>query len=123
MQSSALPARRRQDVGDGVEPTLAGSPDARSPDRGRRQQRQLVRRRRPRRRRRDVVAARPLGHPPTLTRRLPDAVTLSPGTEPAAVLARVEGGTGCSVKDSFADLDLAPSGFQVLFDATWIRPR
>lgn len=51
----------------------------------------------------------------------PDAVTLSPGVDQAAVLVRVEHGTGCSVKDSFADLDLASSGFDVLFEATWIR--
>jgi hypothetical protein len=53
----------------------------------------------------------------------PDAVTLSSGAEHAALLARVEGGPGCSVKDSFADLDLAPSGFMVMFEATWIRHR
>ena len=27
---------------------------------------------------------------------------------------------GCSVKDSFADLDLSPHGFTVLFDARWL---
>ena len=53
----------------------------------------------------------------------PDAVTLSPGATPAAVLAGVTGGAGCSVKDSYADLDLFDSGFRVLFDATWIRYR
>ena len=37
------------------------------------------------------------------------------------MLERVEGGAGCSVKDSFAVLDLEPWGFHVLFDATWIR--
>jgi len=37
------------------------------------------------------------------------------------VLKRVEDGPGCSVKDSFAVLDLEPSGFHVLFEATWIR--
>ena len=51
----------------------------------------------------------------------PDAVTLSPEAEIAAVLERVEDGPGCSVKDSFAVLDLEPSGFHVLFEATWIR--
>jgi hypothetical protein len=30
-------------------------------------------------------------------------------------------GPGCSVKDSFAVLDLEPSGFHVLLEATWIR--
>jgi hypothetical protein len=53
----------------------------------------------------------------------PDAVTLVPGVEPTGLLDRIETGPGASVKDSFADLDLAPSGFEVLFDATWItRP-
>jgi hypothetical protein len=47
--------------------------------------------------------------------------TLSREAEVAAVLKRVEDGPGCSVKDSFAVLDLKPSGFQVLFEATWIR--
>jgi hypothetical protein len=51
----------------------------------------------------------------------PDAVTLSPEAEAAAVLKRVEDGPGCSVKDSFAVLDLKSSGFHVLFEATWIR--
>jgi hypothetical protein len=51
----------------------------------------------------------------------PDAVTLVPGADARAVLSRVDHGPGCSVKDSFADLDLAPVGFRVLFDATWIR--
>jgi hypothetical protein len=51
----------------------------------------------------------------------PDAVMLSPEAEAAAVLKRVEDGPGCSVKDSFAVLDLVPWGFHVLFEATWIR--
>lgn len=51
----------------------------------------------------------------------PDAVTLSPSADPRAVLRRIEGGVGCSVKDSFAILDLVPHGFRVLFEATWIR--
>ena len=51
----------------------------------------------------------------------PDAVTLSREAEAAAVLKHVEDGPGCSVKDSFAVLDLVPSGFHVLFEATWIR--
>ena len=37
------------------------------------------------------------------------------------MLKRVEDGPGCSVKDSFAVLDLKSSGFHVLFEATWIR--
>lgn len=51
----------------------------------------------------------------------PDAVTLSRGADADTVLSRVEGGAGCSVKDSFAELGLAPWGFHVLFQATWIH--
>jgi hypothetical protein len=51
----------------------------------------------------------------------PDAVTLSRGVDAETLLSRVEGGVGCSVKDSFAELDLTPWGFHVLFQATWIR--
>lgn len=50
----------------------------------------------------------------------PDAVTLVPGAAPEAVLARIDASPGCSVKDSFATLDLAPYGFRVLFAAEWI---
>ncbi|MGC4806921.1 hypothetical protein [Micromonospora sp. DT233] len=53
----------------------------------------------------------------------PDAVTLRPGVDAEALLARIDAGPGASVKDSFADLDLAPYGFRVLFAAAWIlRP-
>jgi hypothetical protein len=48
----------------------------------------------------------------------PDAVTLDPAATAADVLPYVDGSAGCSVKDSFATLDLA--GFTVLFEATWI---
>ena len=51
----------------------------------------------------------------------PDAVTLRRGVDGEALLARIDRSSGCSVKDSFADLDLAASGFDVLFDASWIR--
>ena len=51
----------------------------------------------------------------------PDAVTLSESADPAAMLSLVDGGPGCSVKDSFAVLDLERRGFHVLFEATWIR--
>ncbi|MFJ2826634.1 hypothetical protein ACIPC1_03355 [Streptomyces sp. NPDC087263] len=52
----------------------------------------------------------------------PDAVTLAPGADPAALTARIDTATpGASVKDSFADLDLTGSGFQVLFEAQWIH--
>ncbi|MGN6300028.1 MAG: hypothetical protein ACTHN8_02930 [Angustibacter sp.] len=52
----------------------------------------------------------------------PDAVTLAPGADPRVVLDRIDLATpGASVKDSFADLDLAPFGFEVLFAASWIH--
>lgn len=51
----------------------------------------------------------------------PDAVTLRPGVDPEALLARIDAGAGASVKDSFADLDLTAYGFRVLFDAQWIH--
>jgi hypothetical protein len=52
----------------------------------------------------------------------PDAVTLVPGADPAALAARIDiTAPGASVKDSFADLDLSEVGFQVLFDAQWIH--
>jgi hypothetical protein len=51
----------------------------------------------------------------------PDAVTLAPAVAPADVLRDIDTSAGCSVKDSFATLDLAPHGFEVLFEAEWIR--
>ncbi|MEU9103254.1 hypothetical protein AB0D54_02600 [Streptomyces xanthophaeus] len=51
----------------------------------------------------------------------PDAVTLVPGADPAALAARIDTAPGASVKDSFADLDLTGAGFQVLFEAQWIH--
>jgi hypothetical protein len=52
----------------------------------------------------------------------PDAVTLVPGADPAALATQIDTATpGASVKDSFADLDLAEAGFQVLFEAQWIH--
>lgn len=46
----------------------------------------------------------------------PDAVTLVPGVDPAALAAWIDiTAPGASVKDSFADLDLTEVGFQVLF--------
>jgi hypothetical protein len=50
----------------------------------------------------------------------PDAVSLSPGVAPMALLAKIDAREGCSVKDSFADLDLAAHGFEVLFRAEWL---
>ncbi|MFJ1762014.1 hypothetical protein ACIOD2_16945 [Amycolatopsis sp. NPDC088138] len=50
----------------------------------------------------------------------PDAVTLDPRATAADILPFVDDSPGCSVKDSFATLDLSGEGFAVLFDATWI---
>ncbi len=53
----------------------------------------------------------------------PDVVTLVPELSVPELLDRVDGGAGCSIKDSFASLDLTAAGFRVLFDAEWImRP-
>ncbi len=52
----------------------------------------------------------------------PDAVTLHPGAAPADFLPRIDTASpGCSVKDSFAALDLTPDGFTELFSAQWIH--
>ncbi|WP_407554076.1 hypothetical protein QOM21_29605 [Streptomyces sp. Pv4-95] len=52
----------------------------------------------------------------------PDAVTLTPEASAAELLPRVDARSpGCSVKDSFARLDLASAGFEVLFEAQWIH--
>ena len=50
----------------------------------------------------------------------PDAVTLSADVAAEELLARIDRGAGCSVKDSFATLDLTAAGFEVLFHAAWI---
>jgi hypothetical protein len=50
----------------------------------------------------------------------PDAVTLRPRLRAEHVLDRIDTAPGCSVKDSFADMDLSMAGFRVLFDAHWI---
>jgi len=49
----------------------------------------------------------------------PDAVTLAP--TPDDLLQRIDAGPGCSVKDSFAALDLSGYGFEVLFEAEWVH--
>lgn len=49
----------------------------------------------------------------------PEAVTLVPGLAAESVVSTLPQGAS-SVKDSFADVDLAPFGFDVLFDARWI---
>jgi len=51
----------------------------------------------------------------------PDAIMLEPTTSVSAVLAAIDTSAGCSLKDSFAWMDLAPDGFRVLFDARWIH--
>ncbi|MFB9390945.1 hypothetical protein ACFPM3_01255 [Streptomyces coeruleoprunus] len=51
----------------------------------------------------------------------PDAVSLAPDAGPDDVLTGVDTTPGCSVKDSFATLDLTDHGFTVLFDAQWIH--
>jgi hypothetical protein len=51
----------------------------------------------------------------------PDAVTLAPGVDARSLLGRIDDSDGASVKDSFHDLDLAPFGYRVLFEAEWIH--
>ncbi|MFF9864012.1 hypothetical protein ACF1G0_01040 [Streptomyces sp. NPDC013953] len=55
----------------------------------------------------------------------PDAVTLAPGLSPRDVRDLLDAvdrrAPGCSVKDSFADLDLTGHGFAPLFEARWIH--
>lgn len=53
----------------------------------------------------------------------PDAVTLTAAPDPLP--HRVDSSRGCSIKDSFASVDLSADGFRVLFEAEWIhrRPR
>jgi hypothetical protein len=50
----------------------------------------------------------------------PDAVTLDPAASVDAILAAIDTSPGCTLKDSFACLDLATEGFRVLFEAQWI---
>ncbi|WP_051696025.1 hypothetical protein [Streptomyces sp. NRRL S-244] len=52
----------------------------------------------------------------------PDGVTLTREASADALVAGMDTKSpGCSVKDSFAALDLAPAGFEVLFGAEWIH--
>jgi len=53
----------------------------------------------------------------------PDAVTLVPNPAIPDLLRRIDASAGCSIKDSFATLDLAAFGFRVLFEARWITRR
>jgi hypothetical protein len=50
----------------------------------------------------------------------PDAVTLSPEAEEYAVLARVDDSDGCSIKDSWARLDLSLEDFARLVVGEWV---
>lgn len=52
----------------------------------------------------------------------PEAVTLEPGLDASAVLAAVTSRcpAASSLKDSFADLDLAAAGWKPRFNASWI---
>jgi hypothetical protein len=50
----------------------------------------------------------------------PDAVTLIPSPRAPDLLSRIDTRPGCTIKDSFACLDLSAHGFRVLFDAQWI---
>jgi hypothetical protein len=51
----------------------------------------------------------------------PDAVTLRRAADADAVLAALDSGPGCSVKDSFADLHLDRHGFRPVVEASWWR--
>jgi hypothetical protein len=50
----------------------------------------------------------------------PDAVTLLPEVAIEELLSRIDTSEGCSVKDSFANLDLVGAGFRSLFRAEWL---
>src|SRR5262249_46093326 len=52
----------------------------------------------------------------------PDAVTLSATASAEHILDRIDTASpGCSVKDSFACLDLTGAAFRVLLEAEWIH--
>ncbi|MER6995133.1 hypothetical protein [Streptomyces sp. NPDC000410] len=52
----------------------------------------------------------------------PDAVTLTQGATAGEVLGEIDrDAPGCSVKDSFGQLDLSADGFDVLFEARWLH--
>ena len=53
----------------------------------------------------------------------PDAVTLLPDVSVEHLLSSVDTTGGCSVKDSFACLDLGAAGFEALFWAEWVGRR
>jgi hypothetical protein len=49
----------------------------------------------------------------------PDAVSLVPGLSVDELLAGIDAGPGCSVKDAHADVDLAGAGFDVVMAGRW----
>lgn len=51
----------------------------------------------------------------------PDAVTLRRSVDARWLVSRIDRSPGSSIKDSFADLDLRPWGFDRLFEASWIH--
>jgi hypothetical protein len=52
----------------------------------------------------------------------PDAVTLDAAASSEHLLEAIDTTSpGCSVKDSFATLDLSPQGFRILLEAEWIQ--
>ena len=50
----------------------------------------------------------------------PDVVTLTPEVRIEQALAGADAGDGCSVKDSFASLDVAGAGFGELLRGQWV---
>ena len=52
--------------------------------------------------------------------RYPDAVALDPSLSGERILSYVDRSSGCSIKDSFAIMDLSGTGFRVMFEADWI---
>jgi hypothetical protein len=53
----------------------------------------------------------------------PDAITLRERPRASDVLRRVDVARGCSIKDSFASIDLSADGFRPLFEAEWVHRR
>jgi hypothetical protein len=59
----------------------------------------------------------------TYTARIPGCGHAGTSSIGPALLARIDTSAGCSIKDSFASLDMTAYGFRVLFDAQWILHR
>jgi hypothetical protein len=61
-------------------------------------------------------------NPQRTPRYYPDAVTLDPEAVAGSILERIETGSpGCSLKDSFATLELGRYGFEVVHEAEWVH--